>query len=44
MAPDFNKLLMDLQSQLGFLMRVIGIIMRKIFERSLLIVEEVDYI
>lgn len=44
MAPDFNKLLVYLQSQLGFLMRVIGIIMGKIFERSLLIVEEVDYI
>jgi len=35
MAPDSNKLLVYLQSQLSFLIRVIGIIMGKIFERSL---------
>ena len=38
MAPDFNKLLMDLQSQLGFLIRVVGTIMSNIFACSLSII------
>ena len=35
MAHDFNKLLVDLQSQLGFLIHVVGTIMSNIFECSL---------
>jgi len=42
MAHDFNKFLVYLQSQLSFLIRVIGIFSGKICQRCLLTIVKVD--